>query len=59
MSERIYGCYSFARGYSFPEEESLVQQARKGNLEAVINRLFRDGSEEAEMLAEDLFERFA
>ena len=53
--------FSFAHGHEWPKVYTLAELACKSDndLEHVINRLLRDGSEAAEEIAELLFELYA
>ncbi len=56
-----WGTYHFLTGWQIPDPKSLRELASLGgnDLEHVINRLLRDGSEEAELMAEELFDRYS
>jgi hypothetical protein len=56
-----YGWFSFADGFVFPEQKTLAELASKGgdHLLHVVNVLLNSGSEEAESLAEALFDAHA
>ena len=61
MTEICWGTYSFADGLKVPEVKTLREIARRGgdDLLHVINVLQRSDSEEAEILAEELFDAYA
>ena len=60
MSE-LSGTFSWASGWTKPGEKSLVELARNGgdDLLHVISVLLKDGSEDAEIMAEELFDAYA
>jgi hypothetical protein len=62
MSKQInWGMLSWTRGWECAEVKSLRELAAKGgrDLEHSINYLLNLGTDQAEVLAEELFEQFA
>jgi len=59
--DHTYGWFSFADGFKIPEPKTLAELASKGgeHLLHVINLLLNSGSEEAEIMAEVLFDTYA
>jgi len=56
-----WGSYTWVNGLTITECKSLKELARRSELDLlhVVNVLLNDGSEEAEELAEELFELHA